>query len=131
MNVQNKKLVLGSTCIVLIVGTITAVATNRPNDDDIKFWIKDAISEDPYIVDSSAIEIKVVNSVVTLSGEVKDLASKKYADMEAKKISGVIGVINMLAVSPGIVPDTDIVKNIKHRIVDDAAIKCEMIVINE
>jgi osmotically-inducible protein OsmY len=129
MNIQSIKLFLGCTCVVLFSGTITAVSANRPNDDDIKFWIKDAISEDPYIVDSSAIEIKVSNGIVTLSGEVKDLVSKKYADLEAKKISGVLGVINMLSVSPGSVPDVNIIQHIKHRIKDDAAIKSQNIIV--
>jgi osmotically-inducible protein OsmY len=129
MRRQNKKLVLGCTFVVLIIGTLTVVAANRPNDDDIKFWIKDAISEDPYIVDSSAIEIKVLNGIVTLSGDVKDLSSKKYADLEAKKIRSVLGVINMLTVSPENVPDTDIVQNIKHRIADDAAIKSQNFIV--
>lgn len=129
MNIQNIKLVLGCTCVVLIISTITAIGANHPGDDDIKFWVKDAISEDPYIVDSSAIEIEVLNGIVTLSGEVKDLASKKYADLEAKKISGVLGVVNMLSVSPGMVPDADIIQNIKHRINDDAAIKSQNIIV--
>ena len=82
---------------VLIVFPLITEAADRPTDEDIKFWVKNAISEDPYI-DTSGIRVNVLDGIVTLSGEVGDTASRKYAYLEATKINGVLGVINELKV---------------------------------
>ena len=124
MNMKSKKLILYYIFGDLI--TYPLVAINSPGDDDIRFWIKNAISEDPYI-ETPGIDVEVSNGIVTLSGEVKNIVSKKYADMEAKKIKGVLGVINRLAISPSNVSDSEIIQNVRRRIVDSTIIKSQNI----
>ena len=128
MKTQSRKLIVCCVFSVLMVCPLAAVAIDRPGDDDIRFWVKDAINGDPYI-DSSGIDVGVSDGIVTLSGDVKNLISKTYADREAKKISGVLGVINRLTVSPSDVNDTDIVQNVRRRIVDSAAIESQNIIV--
>ncbi len=126
MKPQNKNLIQYCMFVVLMACPLTAMAADRPSDDDIKFWVKDAISEDPYI-DTSGVKVEVDDGIVTLSGEVRNLASKKYADLEAKKINGVLGVVNELTVLPSHMLDTDIAQMIRHRIINSAAIESENI----
>ncbi|MCG7854077.1 MAG: BON domain-containing protein [Methanosarcinaceae archaeon] len=126
MKPLNKKLVVLVIFTVLGAGSLAAMAADRPSDNDIKFWVKNAISEDPQI-DTTAVKVEVLNGIVTLSGEVGDLAAKNYADLEAKKVSGVLGVINKLTVSPSYIWDTDIAQIIRHRIINSAAIESENI----
>ena len=125
MKLKNKNQILYGI-VVLIVCPLAAMAANRPSDNDIKFWVNDAISEDPHI-DTSAVNVEVLDGIVTLSGNVKNLAAKKYADLEAKKISGVLGIVDKLTVSPSYMWDTDIVQMIRHRIINSAAIESENI----
>jgi osmotically-inducible protein OsmY len=126
MEPRNKKLIQCCMFIILVVCPLSVIAADRPSDDDIKFWVKDAISEDPHI-DTSGVKVAVLDGVVTLSGEVRNIASKKYADLEAKKVKGVLGVVNKLIVLPNYMWDTDIVQIIRHRIINDVAIESENI----
>jgi len=126
MKSPNKKLVQYFMFIVLLVSPLTAIAADRPSDDDIKFWVNDAITEDPHI-DTSGVKVTVLDGIVTLSGEVRNIASKKYAALEAKKVKGVLGVINKLTVLPSYLWDTDIAQIIRHRIINNAAIESENI----
>ena len=100
------------------------LAAERPTDDTISFWIKDALSEDPYL-DASHIGVQVTDGFVTLSGTVRSIAAQKYADIEAKKIAGVLGVINQTTVVPVYRWDTDIVQDVRHRVIDSAAIESQ------
>ena len=127
MKSLSKKLILWIILAVLVTGA-TAVAAERPSDDAIKLWVKDAISEDPYI-DTSGVKVEVLDGIVTLSGGVRNLASKNYADLEAKKIDGVLGVVNKLIVSPVHMSDIDITQMIRHRIVNSIAIESKNITV--
>jgi osmotically-inducible protein OsmY len=128
METQSIKLILYCVFTSIVTFSLSAVAMDRPSDNDIKFWVKDAISEDPYI-DSSGINVEVLDGIVTLSGNVKNLASKKYADLEAKKINGVLGVINKLTILPTSMWDTDIAVFIRHRIISSSTIESENIIV--
>ena len=107
---------------ILAVQPQTLLAADRSSDDSIKFWVKNAISEDPHM-NSSGITIDVSDGIVTLSGTVKNLATRKYANLEAKKIRGVLGVIDKLKVMPSCRWDVDIAQDVRHRIVNSAAIE--------
>jgi osmotically-inducible protein OsmY len=126
MKSENRKLIQLCVFAVLVVCPLTIMAAGRPSDDDIKLWVNDAITEDPHI-DTSGVKVTVLDGIVTLSGEVRNIASKKYADLEAKKVRGVLGVINKLAVLPSYMWDTDIAQVIRHRIVNSVAIESENI----
>ena len=41
-------------------------AMERPSDETVTFWVKDALAVDPYL-DASAISVKVQDGIVTLS----------------------------------------------------------------
>jgi len=65
------------------------------------------------------------NGIVALSGELDNLAAKNHADMEAKKIKGVLGVLNKLVVEPSWRSDTDIRHVVRRRILNSAVIESE------
>jgi osmotically-inducible protein OsmY len=97
-----------------------------PSDSTIKFGAQNAVIQDPHM-DTSGIQVEVVSGIVTLSGKVNSLASRKYAILEAQKIDGVLGVIDKLTVQPTFRWDTDIVQDVRHRLVWDPAIASESI----
>ncbi len=99
-------------------------AARMPGDDTITSWVNNSLNEDPRIV-STNINVKTYKGIVTLSGSVKNLAEKKFADLEAKKIQGVLGVINELAVIPIVRFDTDIAHDIQRRLINNAFIKAK------
>lgn len=70
-------------------------AVDRTKDETITFWVKETLREDPRIV-ISKINLSTQSGIVTLTVQVPNLSSKEYADLEAKKIRGVRGVINKL-----------------------------------
>ena len=121
MKAARNHLVAGVAVLLIAVGP-QLKASEGPSDGTIKFWIRDALSEDPYL-DASDIQIQVADGIVTLSGTVPSIAAKKYSDMETKKIAGVLGVINQITVMPVHRWDTDIAQDVRHRIVDSAAIE--------
>ncbi|MEJ2724021.1 MAG: BON domain-containing protein, partial [Deltaproteobacteria bacterium] len=103
-----------STCVFLFIvflyiipGSVVMAAADRTKDETITFWVKEALREDPR-VDDSKINVSTQSGIVALTGQVPDLSSKKYADLEAKKIRGVRGVVNKLIVFVQPRPDTDI-----------------------
>ncbi|MGA1792006.1 MAG: BON domain-containing protein [bacterium] len=102
----------------------TACAAEMPRDQVITSWVDHALNEDPLIV-STDIHISTYKGIVTLSGSVKTLAEKRYADLEAKKIQGVLGVINELVVNPTARFDTDIAHDIRRRLINNAFIKAK------
>jgi osmotically-inducible protein OsmY len=54
------------------------------------------------------------SGIVHLAGQVPDLVSRKYADLEAKKITGVRGVINEIMVFVPTRSDTDIAQDLRR-----------------
>ncbi len=103
--------------VLLISGLIAAPssAASRPADADINLWVRSAINQDPR-VDTPDIKVSTRDGIVTLSGEVASLAARSYADMEAKKIRGVLGVINELVVGPAWRSDEEIRTAVARRL---------------
>jgi osmotically-inducible protein OsmY len=85
------------TAVALVA--LPVLAATRPGDESIDDWVKFALRDDPR-VDASAIVASVDDGVVTLRGSVKDLAAKRFALDEARKLSGVRAVIDDLSVEP-------------------------------
>jgi osmotically-inducible protein OsmY len=108
------------TFILCLLGVCTSSYAKVP-DSDIKLWVDEALFQDPRI-DASEITTTTLDGIVTLSGTARNLAVKKYADLETKKIKGVIGVINKIVVIPDFRFDTDIAQDVRHRIVNSSAI---------
>ncbi|GBD96390.1 osmotically-inducible protein Y precursor [bacterium BMS3Bbin05] len=112
---------------VIIAAPVFAAA--KVADDDITYWVKDALRQDAR-VDASEITVKTRKGIVTLSGSVNNLAAGNYADTEAKKIKGVLGVINEIKVMPVWRSDTDISNAVQRRILDSAVIESQGITVN-
>jgi osmotically-inducible protein OsmY len=122
MNLSSTKTFLFLILAISVVRPHTLVAADRPSGETIRYWVKDAISEDLYM-DASEIAVDVSDGIVTLSGTVKNLTMKKYATKEAKKIRGVLGVIDKLTVMPSYRGDEEIAQDVRRRIVHSAAIE--------
>jgi hyperosmotically inducible protein len=122
MKLLSRNLLLFFIIVVLAMQPQTLVAADRPSDESIKFWVKDAIGEDAYM-DASGITVEVSDGIVILSGTVKNLATRKHANLEAKKIRGVLGIIDKLEVMPSYRWDVDIAQDVRHRIVNSVAIE--------
>lgn len=99
---KQKALTMMVGAAMLLAGVIFVAplhAATRPGDDDITLWVTAAVGQDPRVHDSDIV-VTCRDGVVTLTGEVASLAARNFADMEAKKIRGVIGVVNELSVKP-------------------------------
>lgn len=101
-----------------------ARADTRPEDQRITHWVEQALVDDPR-VDPSDITVKTTDGIVVLAGSVRSLAAKRYADREAKKIHGVMGVVNKIQVMPAARFDTDIAQDVRHRLVNSVSLKSQ------
>jgi osmotically-inducible protein OsmY len=101
-------------------------AASRATDDDIAFWVKNALRQDQR-VDASEITVSTSDGIVTLDGTVDTLAAKEFADRETKKINGVLGVVNQIEVSPTWRSDVDIRMSVQRRILNSAVIDSQSI----
>jgi len=125
MQAIGKSLTMGLALLLIAIGP-RLMANERPTDETVKLWVEDALIEDPYL-EASHVDVQVADGFVTLSGTVRSIAAQKYADLETKKIAGVLGVINEVTVMPVHRWDMDIAQDIRHRIVDSAAIESQNI----
>jgi osmotically-inducible protein OsmY len=119
------KVSAASFALVLLALPVRPVlAAQRPSDETITYWIKTALFEDPR-VESADVKVATTDGIATLSGTVRNLAEKRYADLEAKKINGVRGVLNNLQVTPAYRSDTDITQEIRRRIISSPVIQSQ------
>ena len=123
MKALRRSLLAGLTVLLVMLGS-QLIASERPTDETIKFWVRDALAEDPYL-NASHIDTRVADGLVTLSGTVRSIAAQKYADTETKKVAGVLGVINEITVMPVYRWDVDIAQDVRHRIVNSSAIESQ------
>lgn len=82
----------------------------KTNDDEIAQRALSVIAWDTTIPDRK-LRIKVQDGWITLSGEVEWYFQRQGAEAAVRKLSGVAGVINLIAVKPRIEA-----KDVKHRI---------------
>ena len=83
-------------------------------DSEVKRDVEDEINYDPY-VDSIDIALSVKHGVVSLTGYVSNYSQKVQAEMDAKRISGVMAVANDIQVrlaSLDARPDPDIARDL-------------------
>ncbi len=115
------------THLLYLIVTLSAAIISSPSahaavpDTDINYNVKDALRDDPR-TNGAAIVAITANGIVTLSGNVDNLAIKTYAVAEAKKINGVLGVIDKLIVTPDSHSDADISNAVRRRILNSAVI---------
>lgn len=105
-----------------------AMAAEQPSDDSVTHFVKEALKHDDR-VDTTRITVSVDRGIVKLVGEVNNLATKNFADQEAKKINGVLGVLNELYVKRGPRADSDIAHTIRRRILSNADIRSDGIAV--
>lgn len=97
----------------LAVGT--SIAQVQLPDSSIRYNVQNALRADPR-VPASSIVVTTDHGIVTLAGDVPNLAAREYAVAEAKKIDGVLGVIDDIVVTPTARPDTAIAEDVLHRL---------------
>jgi osmotically-inducible protein OsmY len=102
--------------------SLPLLAAERPADTSITYWVREALNGDP-LVDAAAIYVATENGIVTLTGSVRNLGSKTAAVEQAKKIQGVVGVLDEITTDPVWRPDADIANDIRHRIANSAVIE--------
>jgi len=122
---QMKKVPETVAYLVLLVSIVVAVpafAASKVADEDITFWVQDALRHDERI-DAAMITVHTEKGITTLSGTVNNLAARNFADLEAKKIKGVLGVINEIAVTPVYRSDASIRNAVQRRILNSAIIE--------
>jgi osmotically-inducible protein OsmY len=112
------------TILIGLVLVRPSFAADRATDADISLWVTSALQQDER-VDASKIKVATNQGIVTLSGEVFDLTAKQYAEREAMKITGVLGVINQIVVESGWRSDADIELVVRRRILNSAVINSE------
>ena len=105
----------------LLTGTSVWAAGSSSSDSDISTWVREALKLDPRI-DSMQVGIETEQGIVTLSGVVTSLAEKSYAVAEAKKISGVRGVVDDVLVSATLLPDREILDYVKDRLASSSIV---------
>jgi osmotically-inducible protein OsmY len=124
MRTSKNKIAIMLAVFLAVLMASQAFAAHKVEDADMTYWVKDAFLHDP-LVDASKITVSTKKGIVTLSGSVDNLASKKYADLEAKKIRGVLGVVNKIGVTPSYRSDADIRNAVRRRILNSAVIESQ------
>lgn len=123
MKQQTRNRFAGLTLLLIsmLIATPSTHAATRPTDSEINAWVMNAIHEDSRI-NSSDIAVTTDAGIVTLTGRVASLAAFNYAELETKKIRGVLGVINELVVGPARRSDDAIHEAVERRFAASPAI---------
>jgi len=127
MKMKTKRQIMLVQVMALISSVVFAgqsFAAERVSDSTITRYVKDALRDDAR-VDASSIMVISDKGIVTLSGTVDNMANKKYADLEAKKINGVLSVMNKISVAPTWWSDVGIRNAVQRRILNSAVIESE------
>ena len=68
---------------LLLFGASPALTQQRISDTDITSWVQNALHDDPRIP-SESVKVATDDGIVHVSGIVRDLAARRYAELEAK-----------------------------------------------
>jgi osmotically-inducible protein OsmY len=129
MNTGSKSKLAGFGLFALLAAAFaSSVAQAAVPDADITYNVKDALRADPR-VDGTEINATTSNGIVTLTGSFDNLAAKTSAVAEAKKINGVLGVIDQISITPGFHWDSDISDAVRRRILNSAVIRSQQLVV--
>lgn len=122
-SVRNRQWVVVAVLVgsVFALRPLVAAAAVGPDDDTIALNVKEALHQDPRVL-ASEIQVSTEKGIVRLSGTAWNLADKRYAELEAKKVNGVRGVIDEIKVEPAYRPDTDILQDVRRRLMDSSTI---------
>jgi hyperosmotically inducible protein len=123
-----KESLLSAILLGAMLAASAPLAADEVTDSSITSWVKEALRHDPLVPDSG-ISVSTQEGVVTLSGRVDNLAAKNRVDRQATKIRGVREVLNELTVAPSPLSDADIVYAVRRRILNNATIVSQRIVV--
>ena len=84
------------TFMALLLALTLGFVGCKPKDADIKANVETALKSNP---EASAISVSVTDAIATLSGEVKESASKTTAETMAAGAKGVKSVVNNIMVA--------------------------------
>lgn len=112
------KKILGLLLGLTVVNTTGAWATVHPTDATIQYWVTRALEEDPRVRFGN-VTVVVDDGIATLSGTVSNLAARSFALREAKKIDGVLGIEDRIAVEPESREDSAIESDVRRRLESD------------
>lgn len=110
--------------VLLLAAGPAGAASPRPSDLAVGSWVEEALAADPR-VRGDEMDVSVREGIVTLSGSAPTLASRKYAVMAARKIHGVLGVIDQLEMEVPIRADGDIAADVRWKIGRSPAIRSD------
>jgi osmotically-inducible protein OsmY len=99
------------------------------SDLDIKRDVEDELISDPDI-NATDIGVAVKNGVVTLTGFVRSFRQRRTAEVDAKRVAGVAGVVNAIEVRLPIIhhrPDPEIARDVVEAIKDELPFSWENI----
>lgn len=120
---QMRHTIFALCCVWLLVADSfwCVQAASGPDDKTVTFWVSQALQQDLRL-DPSHIQVTTEDGIVTLKGEIRTLAGKQYANLEAQKIAGVRGVVDELQVIPSYLFDADVAQNVRRRLGSSASI---------
>lgn len=88
---------LSKVLFAVVIATTIGFVSCKPKDADLKAAIEKALTADPM---TAAATVDVKEGVATLSGELKDEASKEKAQKAATDVKDVKSVVNNCTVAP-------------------------------
>lgn len=116
--------------VAIISATISSCGVK---DADVKTSVETALKANP---DLQGIAVSVKDGIATLTGEVKDDATKAAAEAALKEIKGLKSVSNSITVTPPPAPvvveqptvsaDDPLAKNVVDAIKDNAGVKADV-----
>ncbi len=112
---------------LLFIGTTLQsqlTAQEPPTDDTITFWVVEALREDPRVRFSNVV-VASEQGTVALTGSVFSLAESHYARLIALKIQGVRRVSNQLTVETPERPDSELVDDLRRRILQSSSLRVQ------
>lgn len=111
-----KRTTITLSAAAVLALALPLLAAAAPSDGTIQSWVKEALRNDPRV--TTPLDVSTLDGIVTLQGTVPDLAEKRFAILEAQKISGVRGVIDKLETQPEFRYDADLRSDIVDRLQD-------------
>lgn len=130
MKKQLSRLLLLFISVAVISATISSCGVK---DADVKTAVETALKANP---DLQGIAVSVKDGIATLTGEVKDDATRAAADAALKEIKGLKSVTNSITVAPPppapvveqptITADDPLAKSVVDAIKDNAGVKAEV-----
>jgi osmotically-inducible protein OsmY len=120
---EKRKLVCMAVLVssMFVLNPLGAQAANPRSDENITFWVMDALRQDPRVL-TQDIQVRTENGMVTLSGTAWNLAGKYYAERETAKIIGVRGVIDEMNVAPSFRSDAEVGQDVLKRLAGSSTI---------